>query len=132
MSQRFWTLVDRDGHLIDVDEQFCALLDRPKRSLVRQNILSITHPNDQFDTRADFSRLQAKESRFTITKRYVHARGHAIWAHATAIRSEITNGRIFVTGAILLADPDVRLAAERLKTTAIFSALELLSKIPIS
>ena len=71
-----------DGHLLRVNRAFCDFLGRDEADLVGKHFLSITHPDDAESSDSVSQGLRMGERQtFGYHKRYVHAQGHAVWAH---------------------------------------------------
>lgn len=78
-------LVGIDGRWLRVNQSFCSLVGYSEDELLKLDLQSITHPDDIGDCLSEMARL-VERNVVTITaeKRYVHKRGHEIWAIISA------------------------------------------------
>jgi diguanylate cyclase (GGDEF)-like protein/PAS domain S-box-containing protein len=82
-----------DGRWLRVNEAFASMLGYRVEHLKDRSWHEITHPDDLAHDREEVRRLLAGEiSAFIHEKRYVHARGHAIWAEVACRLVRHPNG----------------------------------------
>jgi diguanylate cyclase (GGDEF)-like protein/PAS domain S-box-containing protein len=69
-------LVSMDGYFLDVNDELCRLLGRPRHDLVGRTTIEITHPDDQHLASWTFPEIAAAESgTHRMEKRYVRPDG---------------------------------------------------------
>jgi len=74
-------LIALDGCFLQVNRSVCELFGYSEQELVGANFKSHTHPDDLDSNLAYMRRLLADEMQsFQMEKRYIHKRGHLIWA----------------------------------------------------
>jgi PAS domain S-box-containing protein len=75
------TLIATDGRFLQVNRSVCELLGYSEQELLATDFQSITHPDDLDASLAYSRQLLAGEMRaFQMEKRYIHKRGHTVWA----------------------------------------------------
>lgn len=73
-------ITDIDGRIVQTNEAFCRLLGYDQSALHGRAIASLTHAEDQaVDAQALSDLLAGVRRSDVVTKRFVHADGHAIW-----------------------------------------------------
>jgi len=73
-----------DSRWEDVNDVFCRMLGRSREEMLRTPWPEMTHPDDIAADLAGFRRLAAGELQdYTVEKRFLHARGHEVWARLT-------------------------------------------------
>jgi PAS domain S-box-containing protein len=83
-------LADLDGRWINVNDALCDLLGYDEETLLANDILSITHPDDRHLAESLSEQVLTGDRKFyRIEKRLIHSRGHAIPVElgATLIRN---------------------------------------------
>ncbi|MHB1508441.1 MAG: diguanylate cyclase domain-containing protein [Acidimicrobiales bacterium] len=69
-----------DGHVVEVNRSFCAMLDYPIEELLGQDVVNFTHPEDKDSTREMYRRLASGEvGQVSDVKRYVSADGSVVF-----------------------------------------------------
>jgi PAS domain S-box-containing protein len=73
-----------DGHFLEVNERFCALLGYSRNELLATTFQAITHPDDIIEgVSKSQAILAAVIPDFSIEKRYLHKDGSTVWANLT-------------------------------------------------
>lgn len=73
-------LVGTNGHLRRVNQSFCSLLGYGEQELLRNDLQSVTHPEDLSCRLADIYRMAEMEAVTTTAEtRYIHKEGHEVW-----------------------------------------------------
>ncbi len=74
-------LVATDGRFLQVNRSVCELFGYSEEELLATDFQSLTHPDD-LDANLAYRRqiLAGEISAFQMEKRYIHKRGHTIWA----------------------------------------------------
>jgi len=105
-------LGDLDGNLLDVNEAFCRFLDRPRRELLKLQVMDITHPEDLDMTRRVFEKgRKGIQDGQSYEKRYLRGDGSGIWGLTTItwLPGDSPGGRLCVA---LIQDITARKNAE--------------------
>jgi PAS domain S-box-containing protein len=76
---------DLDGHLLAVNDRFCAITGRTRDQLLGRRVLDFTHAEDLPASMAAIERL-AHEAHVELDKRYVRPDGSAVWTNVAASR----------------------------------------------
>lgn len=75
------TLLDLDANLIKVNNEFCRYIGYPENELLGKNYSEFTYIEDAHICDTEIADLLAGRSdKYQIEKRYVHKKGHVIWA----------------------------------------------------
>jgi PAS domain S-box-containing protein len=83
-----------DGHFIEVNPAFCAMLGYSAEELGNKSFAEITHPDDIEISFAPLRRLLRNEiPSFQIEKRYLHRDGHVIWVLLCSVLVRDQEGR---------------------------------------
>ena len=80
---------DRAGQFLQVNRAMCELTGYSEEELLGMRFSDITHPDDiELSVPLKQRALDGEVSSYEISKRYVHADGHAIWAqvHVSLVR----------------------------------------------
>ena len=80
---------DRAGQFLQVNRAMCELTGYSQEELLGMRFSDITHPDDiELSVPLKQKALDGEVSSYEISKRYVHADGHAIWAqvHVSLVR----------------------------------------------
>lgn len=73
-----------DGRWLQVNQALCAITGYSQEDMLGSDFQSITHPDDlQQDLALVGQLLDGTIGHFQMEKRYIHARGHAVWIHLT-------------------------------------------------
>ncbi len=107
---------ERAGRFLQVNRAMCELTGYREEQLVGKRFTDITHPDDAEVSVAPKQKALAGEiSSYQITKRYLHADGHAIWAevHMSLVRDG--SGQPAYTIAQVEDITERRLAEESIK-----------------
>jgi PAS domain S-box-containing protein len=83
--------VDREGRFLQMNEQFCRLVQFSPDELRSMTLFDLTHPDDVPEDLAFFERQWAGEvDDYTLEKRYVRKDGQPIWIElaASIVRGE--------------------------------------------
>jgi PAS domain S-box-containing protein len=73
-----------DARWINVNHAFCQLLWSSRDELLASSSVDVTHPDDVARDLALFARMASGEvDSGAIEKRFVHKKGHAVWAKVT-------------------------------------------------
>ena len=87
-------LVAPDGHLLRVNRSFCNMLGYTEAQLLTKDFQSITHPDDLAEDVRQVRRMLAGEiETYQMQKRYIHRRGHAVWAVLSVALARDAEGR---------------------------------------
>lgn len=84
-------MVCLEGHFLDCNHNFARMLGYSREELLGANFTRITHKRDLGTEMQYIDKvLSGKISAYTIQKRYIHKKGHDVWAHATStiVRNE--------------------------------------------
>ncbi len=74
-------LVSTDGHWLQVNRSLCEILGYSEAELLTSSFQAVTHPDDLEADLAQVRRMLDGTLRFyQIEKRYLHKRGHIVWA----------------------------------------------------
>lgn len=74
-------MTDLKGSFLQVNYSLCKILGFTEKELIELDCQTITHPEDVLTSRENYRQLLAGEiSNFEIYKRYIHKKGHIIWA----------------------------------------------------
>jgi PAS domain S-box-containing protein len=83
-----------DARWEDVNDAFCLMLGRSREEMLRTPWPEMTHPDDVAADLAGFRALAAGELReYAVEKRFLHARGHEVWARLTLSVVDDDRGR---------------------------------------
>jgi PAS domain S-box-containing protein len=112
-----------DARWEDVNDVFCRMLGRTREEMLRTPWPEMTHPEDIAADLEGFRRLAAGSlEEYTVEKRFLHARGHAVWARLTLSVVRDAQGRPAYEIAIIedigdrkQAQAQLRAANERLR-----------------
>lgn len=87
--------VDRTGHFIRVNEQFCALTGYSRNELLALTLFDITHPEDrERDLKLLDQHMNAKLDAYRLEKRYIHKNGDVIWIKLSASAVRDASGAV--------------------------------------
>jgi len=76
--------VSIDGHLLRVNRAFCQLVGYSSDELLTMRFADITVPEDTApDERLLAQTLAGQRDRYSLEKRYIHKKGHTVWAQLT-------------------------------------------------
>ncbi|HET7093604.1 MAG TPA: PAS domain S-box protein, partial [Thermomicrobiales bacterium] len=93
-------LVAPDGRWLRVNAALCGIVGRSERELLAGAFQDITHPDD-LDADIDHVRhmLNGSIRSYQMTKRYLHADGHAVWTRldVSLVRDAAGQPRYFVS-----------------------------------
>ncbi len=92
--------VDKDGHLIEVNNRFCEILGYGKKELENMTVNDITYPDDIGLSTEFFRRSTVGEIKNTIyEKRYIHKEGHLVWGQISSsiVRDQSGNPLYFIS-----------------------------------
>jgi len=85
--------VDKDGHLMEVNNRFCEILGYGKKELESLTINDITYPDDIGLSTEFFRRSVNGEIKDTVyEKRYNHKEGHLVWGQISSSIVRDPNG----------------------------------------
>ncbi|GEM_PF-173093 len=74
-------LIAPDGRFLQVNHSVCEMLGYSEQELLANDFQSLTHPDDLDANLAYRRQILAGEIRaFQMEKRYIHKRGHTVWA----------------------------------------------------
>ncbi len=77
-------IVSPDGSLQDVNEAFCKMIGYSKSALLQKTFQNITYPDDLEKDLALVHQMLSKEiETYQFEKRYIHKKGHLVWAMLT-------------------------------------------------
>jgi PAS domain S-box-containing protein len=75
-----------DGQLLKVNGAFCALLGYDQEELRAVDFRTLTHPDDIALSMSQVKALlDGTEEHTRFTKRYIHKKGHPVWADVSAV-----------------------------------------------
>lgn len=92
-------IVAPDGRFAEVNAALCAIVGYPREELLRTRFQAITHPDDLArDLELVEQLVDRKVEAYQIEKRYLHQRGHVVWAqgNVSLVRDEQDRPRYFV------------------------------------
>jgi len=76
--------VSLDGRLLRVNRAFCQLVGYTGEALLKMRLSDITAPEDiAHDGRLIAQALAGQRDRYSMEKRYIHKKGHTVWAQLT-------------------------------------------------
>ena len=82
-----------DGHLLRVNRAFCQLVGYTSDELLTMRFADITAPEDIGpDERLLSQTIAGERDRYTLEKRYIHKKGHIVWAQLTVALVRQPNG----------------------------------------
>jgi PAS domain S-box-containing protein len=82
-----------DGHLLRVNRAFCQLVGYTSDELLTMRFADITAPEDIGpDERLLAQTIAGERDRYTLEKRYIHKKGHIVWAQLTVALVRQPNG----------------------------------------
>ena len=82
-----------DGKLLRVNRAFCQLVGYTKEELLAKRFADITVPEDvASDERLLAQTLAGQRERYSLEKRYIHKKGHIVWAQLTVALIRQANG----------------------------------------
>jgi PAS domain S-box-containing protein len=87
-------LIDLDGRLLRVNNRMCQILGYSQSKLEQMNVSDVTHPDD-VEMPFNFVRrsLAGELNHITFEKRYIHKKGHLIWANVSSSLVRDTKGQ---------------------------------------
>jgi PAS domain S-box-containing protein len=87
-------LVAPNGRFLQVNRSLCELVGYTEKELLARSFQEITHPDDLEAVLEQMHRVWAgRVSTYQIEKRYIHKRGHEIWASLSGSVVRETDGR---------------------------------------
>ncbi len=92
--------VDKDGHLMEVNNRFCEILGYGKKELESLTVNDITYPDDIGLSTEFFKRSVVGEIKNTVyEKRYNHKEGHLVWGQISSsiVRDPNRNPLYFIS-----------------------------------
>ncbi len=94
--------VDRDGHILRVNPQFCRYMGYEKDELIGLTFHQITHPADLSKDVAFFNQLLSGViPSYSLEKRYFRKNGQTVWANLTVALVPVEEGQAeFVIASI--------------------------------
>lgn len=85
--------VSLDGRLLRVNRAFCQLVGYTSDELVKMRFVDITALEDVApDERLLAQSLAGQRDRYSLEKRYIHKKGHIVWAQLTVALVRQSNG----------------------------------------
>jgi PAS domain S-box-containing protein len=121
-----------EGRFLRVNRALCEALGYREDELLALGFLDITHPDDRALSAAAAGRAVDGQVRsYHLDKRYVHARGHTVWARISAslVRGDADEPAYFVTQ---IEDVTGRLEAEARMHRAEESYRTLVEQLPLA
>ena len=94
------SVVDTDGHYLEVNPSLCRISGYSREQLLELDIRSFTHPEDRAADEENLrSQLAGEDPRGWFEKRYIHADGHEVWVRVlpSLVRDEQGEPLYFVT-----------------------------------
>ena len=86
---------DKDGHIMDVNDEFVDILGYPKEKLLQMNYAEFTHPNDlksEFIFQEEL--IEGKRNNYRIEKRYINSNQEIIWIDISVAARRDRKGKI--------------------------------------
>ncbi|UCC97262.1 MAG: PAS domain S-box protein [Phycisphaerales bacterium] len=109
-------LVDKDGHVVAVNDEDCRFLGYPREELVGMHFKEFTHPEDvDLDTELYDSVVRGEKDRYAVDKRYVRKDGRVVWGHLGVSLIREGDGAPRYTVIVCEDITDAKRAAERLR-----------------
>ncbi len=107
------SIIDMEGHWVDVNEKLCKILGYSKAELLGRNFKPITHPEDlasQMELKNEI--LSGRRNSYQMEKRVYHKQGHTFWVSISSslIRDAQSNPKHFISQ---IEDISARKQAER-------------------
>jgi len=88
-------ITDEAGHFLEVNDAFCAFLDRSPEELSTLSFQDVTAPEDLVNSATRMrSVAEGTTSGFSIDKRYVTATGEHVWARTTVVAVRDNDGEL--------------------------------------
>ncbi len=82
-----------DGRLLRVNRAFCQLVGYTSDELLKMRFADITAPEDVGpDERLLAQTLTGQRERYALEKRYIHKKGHTVWAQLTVALIRTSDG----------------------------------------
>lgn len=86
-------LTTKEGKILEANHAFLSMLGRTGGEIMGSDSAPVTHPDDVTATRQFLKSLWSGEAQsLTLEKRYLHKKGHLIWARATGTVLRDQNG----------------------------------------
>ncbi|PSB27222.1 PAS domain S-box protein [Stenomitos frigidus] len=87
-------LVGLDGRCLQVNRSICTIFGYSEAELLTKSFQALTHPDDLDVNVGYFQQALAGEiESYQLEKRYLHKRGHTVWALLTAFLLRDANGK---------------------------------------
>ncbi|GHC09432.1 PAS domain S-box protein [Cerasicoccus arenae] len=85
----------KDGRWVRVNESLCRIVGYQREKLLGLTFLEITHPDDIEMSLAHLQDITSSgKKEYRIEKRYIHAKGHAIWVNLTVSAVHDAKGKL--------------------------------------
>ena len=100
-------IVTVDGKFLQVNPALCDLVGYDEDDLLRETHVSISHPDDvPLETEQTRHLLAGETDRYRIEKRYIHSKGHEIWAELSVslVRNENRQPRYLIVQMVDITD----------------------------
>ncbi len=107
-------ITDLDGHMVEVNRSFCAMLNYPVEELLGQDVVTFTHPEDKDSTREMYRRLTSGEvGQVSDVKRYLNTDGSVIFGDVLSgvIKNE-SGAPVYCVSSVKDATAEHALAAQ--------------------
>lgn len=91
-----------EGHFIDLNPAFRKILGYQEGELKGKRWLDITHPDDiSLNQQLYQALLTGQQSHYSITKRYIHKKGHHVWVSLFVTGVKDSSGQLsFIIGMV--------------------------------
>lgn len=110
------SITDRSGRLRLVNPTFSSMFGYTKDELMRETIISFTHPDDREAHWKRFRRTVAgKEEGFQMEKRYVHKNGSIVWVEIRTTPLRDVDGKFRFMIALLTNITERKQSEERIR-----------------
>jgi diguanylate cyclase (GGDEF)-like protein/PAS domain S-box-containing protein len=107
------------GRFLRVNDRFCQIIGYSREELLTRTFRDITHPDDRVLDEKFFEQVRnAALAEYSTEKRYVHKKGHVIWAHVSATIIRDREGRPVSTAGIVQEITDRKLMEEEIRYMA--------------
>jgi PAS domain S-box-containing protein len=82
-----------DGHFLQVNDELCRILGRPREAVLRLGVPDVTHPADLAQSLSAVAEAQSSGASAGFDKRYTRPDGSAVWANSRVTLLRHQDGR---------------------------------------
>ncbi len=84
--------VDPGGRFLQVNDELCRILGRPREDVLGRSVTDVTHPDDILPSLTAVARALETGEPASLDKRYLRQDGSVVWANSSITRLSGTNG----------------------------------------